>query len=142
LATRVPVINSYRDLEAWQLGMRLVEEVYLVTRLLPRDEMHGLTSQLRRAAIGVPSNVAEGQQQGGKTYARYVRIALGSEAEVQTQLELIVRLKLAPEDRVQPALQLAARAGQLLRGLQRSLRKRDGRVRIEPRTGTRIADDE
>jgi four helix bundle protein len=118
-------IKTYRDLEAWQLGMRLVEEVYLLTRLMPREELFGLTSQLRRAAMSIPSNVAEGQQIGSnKLYARHVSIALGSEGEVQTQLELIVRLKLLRADRVQPVMQLAARTGQLLRGLKRSVTRR------------------
>jgi hypothetical protein len=54
-------INSYRDLHAWQLGMTLAEEVYALTRAFPKDELFGLTSQLRRAATGIPSHVAEGQ---------------------------------------------------------------------------------
>jgi len=115
-------IQSYRDLEAWQLGMKLVEDVYTLTRLLPREELYGLSAQLRRAAVGIPSNVAEGQQYGfGKTYVRYVAVALGCEAEVQTQLELLIRLKLAREERVISILDLASRTGQVLRGLKRSV---------------------
>jgi len=118
-------ITSFRDLQAWEFGMRLVEEVYALTRHLPREELYGLTSQLRRAAISIPSNVAEGQQQGAnKLYIRSLSIALGSEAEVQTQLELIVRLKLLTADRVDPVMQLASRTGKILRGLRKSLRKR------------------
>ena len=56
------VINSYRDLQAWQLGMTLAEEVYALTRAFPKEELFGLTSQLRRAAMGIPSHVAEGHQ--------------------------------------------------------------------------------
>jgi len=61
-------IVSYRDLEAWQLGMSFVEEVYALTRSFPRDELFGLTSQLRRAAVSIPSLIAEGHQQSTKTY--------------------------------------------------------------------------
>ena len=118
-------IQSFRDLEAWQLGMQLAEDVYVLTRLFPRDELYGLSAQLRRAAVGIPSNVAEGQQHGfDKTYLRYVSIALGCEAEVQTQLELAIRVKLVPEDRVRPVLKLASRTGRVLRGLRRSLKRR------------------
>ncbi len=121
----MPSITTFRDLEAWQLGMRLAESVYALTRRLPRDEQYGLTAQLRRAAIGIPSNVAEGQQQGfDRTYLRYVSVALGSEAELQTQLELVVRLHFVPSEDVQPVIELASRTGQVLRGLQRSLRRR------------------
>ena len=118
-------IQSYRDLEAWQRGMELVEEVYKLSRVLPREERYGLSLQLRRASVGIPSNVAEGQRYGfGKTYLRYVYVALGCEAEIQTQLELIVRLNLAPPERVEPVMQFASRTGQVLQGLKRSMEKR------------------
>lgn len=118
-------IQSYRDLEAWQLGMQLVEDVYALTRLLPREELYGLSGQLRRAVIGIPSNVAEGQQFGfSKTYVRHLAIALGCEAEVQTQLELVVRLKFATQHRVRPVLELASRTGKVLRGLKRTVKRR------------------
>jgi four helix bundle protein len=87
---------------------------------------------MRRAAIAIPSNIAEGKQQGSnKGYVRFLSIALGSEAEVQTQLELVVRLRLAPLERVRPVMQLASRTGQVLRGLHRSLKQR------KPETGSR-----
>jgi four helix bundle protein len=111
-------VQSYRDLEAWRVGMQLVEEVYKLTRALPREELYGLTAQLRRAAVSIPANVAEGQQQEStKIYLRHVSVALGSEAEVQTQLELVIRLQLVARDRVTPVLSLASRTGQILRGL-------------------------
>jgi len=91
-------ITSYRDLEAWQLGMDLAEAIYGLTRKFPREELFGLTSQLRRAAVAIPSNVAEGHRHGTVAYRHYVTIALGSHAECETQLELASRLKLAPAD--------------------------------------------
>ena len=102
--------------------MTLVEEVYKLTRLLPREELYGLTGQLRRASVAIPSNVAEGQRYGfSKTYRRFVTVALGCEAEVQTQLELLVRLNLATNKQVAPVMDLASRTGQVLRGLKRSI---------------------
>lgn len=117
-------IISYRDLEAWQLGMSLAEAVYQVTQRFPREERYGLTSQLRRAAVAIPSHVSEGYQQGTRAYLHYVMIALGSQAETDTQLELARRLKLAPAEEIAPVMKLAARAGQVLHGLSRSLTKK------------------
>jgi len=114
-------ITSYRDLEAWQLGMDLAEAVYGLTRTFPREELFGLTSQLRRAAVSIPSNVAEGHRHKGAAYRRYVVIALGSHAECETQLELAVRLKLTAAEQVAPVNVLATRVGQVLHGLARSL---------------------
>jgi four helix bundle protein len=114
-------ITSYRDLEAWQLGMTFAEGVYELTRTLPREESFGLTSQVRRSAVAIPSNVAEGHRHGTNAYRHYVIMALGSQAECETQLELASRLELAPADKVATVLILAARVGQVLHGLARSL---------------------
>jgi four helix bundle protein len=114
-------ITSYRDLEAWQLGMTRAENVYALTRTFPREELFGLTAQLRRAAVAIPSNVAEGHRHGTNAYRHDVIMALGSQAECETQLELASRLKLAPADKVATVLTLAARVGQVLHGLARSL---------------------
>jgi four helix bundle protein len=120
-------INSYRDLQAWQLGMTLAEEVYSLTRGFPKEELFGLTSQLRRAAVGIPSQVAEGHQHQTNAYRHYVRIALGSQAECETQLELALRLKLAPADKINQVKDRAAEVGRVLHGLSRSL------ARVTPR---------
>jgi four helix bundle protein len=77
--------KSYRDLDAWQAGMTFVERLYSVTSRFPSEERFGLTTQLRRAAISIPSNVAEGwARRSIRTYANHVSIALGSHAEVET----------------------------------------------------------
>ena len=112
-------ITSYRDLEAWRLGMDFAEAVYALTRTFPR--LFGLTAQLRRAAVSIPSNVAEGHRHKTSNYRHYVTIALGSQAECETQLELALRLKLAAPDRIAATSSLAARVGQVLHGLARSL---------------------
>jgi four helix bundle protein len=114
-------LTSYQDLEAWQLGMSFVENVYALTRDFPREELFGLTSQLRRAAVSIPSQVAEGHRQGTRHYRHYVVRALGSQAEGETQLELARRLNLAPLERIEPVSALAGRVGQVLHGLLRSL---------------------
>jgi len=114
-------IVSYRDLAAWQLGMTFVEEVYALTRSFPREELFGLTSQLRRAAVSITSLIGEGHQQSTKTYRNYVIRALGSQAECETQMELARRLAFAPPDRLRPVSLLLSRVGQVLHGLARSL---------------------
>jgi len=114
-------ITSYRDLEAWQLGMSFAEAVYMLTRQFPREEQYVLTSRLRRAAVGIPSNVAEGHRHGRKAYRHYVVMALGAQAECETQLELASRLKLAKPEAIATVRELAARVGQILHGLARSL---------------------
>jgi four helix bundle protein len=120
-ATHMQTIISYRDLEAWQLGMSFVEDVYSLTRFFPRDERFGLTSQLRRAAVSIPSLIAEGHRQGTRAYRHYVVRALGSQAECETQLELARRLGLVDGQRIEPVTEFAARLGRVLHGLARSL---------------------
>lgn len=88
-----PSINSYRDLRVWQAGMDLVERVYRLTERLPKHEIYGLTSQIRRAAVSVPSNIAEGHtREHSKEYLNHLSVAQGSLAELQTQLEIASRL--------------------------------------------------
>ena len=86
-------INSYRDLLVWQKGMALAKQVYSLTRAFPDDEKFGLISQMRRAAVSVPSNIAEGQaRQGRKEFAQFLSHAEGSLAELDTQLALSLDL--------------------------------------------------
>ena len=117
-------IQSFRELEAWQLGMEFVVRVYAVTRGFPRDERYGLTSQLRRAAVAIPSNVSEGHQHGTKAYLHFVIVALGSLAEADTQLELARRLRMAADDELESVADLAGHVRRVLHGLRRSLAER------------------
>jgi four helix bundle protein len=81
--------QSYRDLIAWQKGRALVKRIYLLTGTFPKNEMFGLTMQLRRAAVSIPSNIAEGKgRYSNKDFVHFLRIARGSLAEVETQLTL------------------------------------------------------
>jgi four helix bundle protein len=117
-------IQSFRDLDAWKMSMNLTESVYRITRLLPVDERFVLGTQMRRASIGVPSNISEGHQHGTRAYRRYVVIALGCLAECETQLELAKRLKLAPADDIDAVLEEAIPIRRMLQALRRSLRRR------------------
>lgn len=86
----VEEIRSYRDLVVWQKGLELTKAIYQLTTKLPENEKFGLVSQVRRAAVSIPSNIAEGRERGTrKDYAQFLRIALGSTAELDTQLLLI-----------------------------------------------------
>ena len=81
--------NSYRDLIVWQKAMDLTKKVYQITKTFPKDEIYGLTSQIRRCSVSVPSNIAEGRgRNSDKEFIRFLTIALGSIYELQTQLEL------------------------------------------------------
>jgi four helix bundle protein len=81
--------NSYRDLIVWQKAMDLTKQVYQLTKSFPRDEIYGLTSQIRRCSVSIPSNIAEGRgRNSNKEFIRFLYISLGSLYELQTQLEL------------------------------------------------------
>jgi len=81
------MVTSYRDLVVWQKGIELVKESYRIAKLLPKDEMYGLSSQMKRSAISIPSNIAEGQQRKNtKEFCQFLRISYGSAAELETQL--------------------------------------------------------
>ncbi|MBN2721567.1 MAG: four helix bundle protein [Campylobacterales bacterium] len=81
--------NSYRDLLVWQKSMELTKQVYMITKDFPKDEIYGLTSQIRRCAVSIPSNIAEGRgRNSDKEFIRFLQISLGSLYELQTQLDL------------------------------------------------------
>ncbi|MGD0572854.1 MAG: four helix bundle protein [Sedimentisphaerales bacterium] len=91
-------IKSFQDLEIWKRSMKLVEEIYNLTRAFPKDEIYGLTSQLRRSAVSIPSNMAEGFARfHNKEYRQFLYVSLGSCAELTTQLVIASRLQYAPE---------------------------------------------
>jgi four helix bundle protein len=113
---------TYKNLETWQQGMDLVETCYRVTASFPRSELYGLTSQLRRAAVSIPANVAEGHcRRTTKVYANHVSIALGSHGELETCLELACRLGFLTKAENQKLLTSSDTVGRLLNGLYNSL---------------------
>lgn len=116
-------IRSFRDLEAWQLSMELVVLTYRLTRAFPRHEqLYGLGREMRRSAVSIPSNVAEGHRRRMPgPFANHVSTALGSQGELDTQYELARRVGLLAEADYEPAADLIARVGQVLSGLARSI---------------------
>lgn len=91
-------MKSHTDLKVWQESMDLVEDIYKLSQLFPKDELFGLTSQIRRSAISIPSNIAEGAgRKGKKEWIRFLYIALGSLGELDTQYQISVRLKYTEE---------------------------------------------
>jgi four helix bundle protein len=118
-------ILSFRDLDAWKAAIELVLAAYDVAHQLPTTERFELAAQMRRAAVSIPSNIAEGQATGpGGRYRHHVRIALGSLAELETQLELALRLKWISAEAHNNLAGHVARTGKLLHGLSRSLWRR------------------
>jgi four helix bundle protein len=113
-------IRTFRDLIAWQKGKALAKAVYIATRTMPDSERFGLTNQMRRCAISVPSNIAEGHaRQSRLDYLKFLRIARGSLAELATQIEIAWELKLMRLDHDLEALM--AEVDRVLQGLIRSL---------------------
>ena len=93
-------IRSHKDLKVWQESISLVEDIYQLTSKFPKEELFGLTSQMRRASISVPSNIAEGAGRNGRSeFTRFLYIALGSLSELETQLEIAIRLKFINENK-------------------------------------------
>jgi len=81
--------NSYRDLVVWQKSMELTKKIYMITKDFPKEEVYGLTSQIRRCAVSIPSNIAEGKgRNSDREFVRFLQISLGSLYELQTQFEL------------------------------------------------------
>ena len=118
-------VKSYQDLFAWQKAMDLVEETYKITRDFPVEEKFGLTAQLRRASVSVPSNIAEEHQRGSTAeYIRYLQIARGSLAEAETHIVLSERLGFLSAKPAEHWLTMAAEVGRLANGLVTSLRGR------------------
>ena len=98
---KVFYMTSYKDLIVWQKSFKLVKSVYNLTRKFPREERYGITSQVCRAAISIPSNIAEGYCRKHKQeYIQFLRIAFSSGAELETQLMLSKDLKFAPENEI------------------------------------------
>ena len=119
------VVESYRDLEVWKEGIALAEGCYRLTSGFPRDEIFGLTAQVRRAASAVPANVAEGYgRESTRDWIRFLRIAQGSLKELETHLILGRNLEFSPESNIEALLARSDRLGRMLRGLIRSLQKR------------------
>jgi four helix bundle protein len=123
-----PSINSYRDLRVWQDAMTLAEACYRVTRRFPRDELFGLTLQIRRAAGSVPANIAEGHgRENTGNFVQHLRISQGSLKELETHMLLPERVGILPTPDLQPVLVQCDSLGKMLRALIRSLQDKSAK---------------
>lgn len=117
------MVKSYSELVVWQRAMELAEMVYALSTGFPSSERFGLTAQIRRAVISVPSNIAEGhERRSRKEYRRFLTIACGSLAELETQLLLCVRVGLVKESAIETSMAHADEVGRMLRAIERRLR--------------------
>ncbi len=117
--------NSYKDLRVWQKSIELVTEIYKLTEKFPKSEIYGLSRQMQRAAVAIPSNIAEGQKRGhSKEFLQFLYISYGSGAELETQLEICKRLPKLKNLEYDKAEQLLSEVMKMLNVLISSLKKR------------------
>ena len=116
-------IQDFRDLKVWQDAMHLATAVYTLTHSFPKTEVFGLSSQIQRASVSIPSNIAEGHARDStKEYLRFISIAMGSLAEMETQLILANKLNYLEESKLAELFEKTGEVGRMLRGLQHSLK--------------------
>lgn len=115
-------MNTYREFIAWQKAMSFVTHVYRSTRSFPKEELFGLTSQIRRSAVSIPSNFAEGfGRKGNNEFIRFIRIAIGSLYECQTQLEIAFNIEYLEQETFHELFEKSKEIEALLRGLEKKL---------------------
>jgi four helix bundle protein len=120
---RMPATSSFRDLKVWRDAMTLVEDLYKVTARFPPDERFGLTSQMRRASVSIPSNIGEGKRRKReRAYLHHLDIALGSQGEIDVQIEIAYRLGFMNQKDFKRLEDRVAEIGRMLNGLIESLR--------------------
>jgi four helix bundle protein len=118
-------IYSFRDLVVWQKSLDLVTEIYRLSKKFPKDEVFGLTSQIRRAAVSIPSNIAEGRGKSSKGgFQQFLHHSRGSLAEVETQIIIAQNLGYLIAEETDPVMESIAEVGRLLHGLLTSLKKK------------------
>ena len=115
-------VKSYQELIVWQKAMDLTSLVYMLVKKLPREELFSLSDQIRRAAVSIPSNIAEGQARDStKEFLHFLAIAKGSKAELETQLLLCVKVGYLAETDISEAISLLQEVGRMMTVLTRSL---------------------
>ncbi len=120
-----PRIKSYRDLRVWQDSMTLAERAYRLTREFPREEMFGLSAQIRRAAASIPANIAEGHgRENTQSFIQYLRIAQGSLKELETHSLLAQRVGISRKEDTEELLRHSEIVGKMIRLLIRSLQEK------------------
>ena len=115
-------VSSYRDLIVWQKAMDMTESLYRIVKKLPKEETYALSDQMRRAAISIPSNIAEGfGRNSKKEYLQFLYIANGSVSELETQLMLCVRINYLKESEIQSILSLLSEIGKIIMTITKKL---------------------
>ncbi len=123
------MVHSYRDLVVWQKSMQLMVLVYEATKGFPKDELYGLTSQLRRSIMSVPSNIAEGSsRRSTQEFIRFLNIATGSLAEAETQVEAARMLGYLSAETTNKSLTQSDEVSRIIQGLHNSLQQRITRL--------------
>ena len=118
-------IESYQDLTVWQKAMEMAERCYQLTRAFPSQEMYGMISQIRRAAVSIPANIAEGWgRESTREFIQFLRIAQGSVKELETLLRLSIRVQLAKATEINPILEMLSEVSRMLHSLIGSLRRK------------------
>jgi four helix bundle protein len=121
-------MRNFRELKIWQKGMDIVTGVYQLSSLLPIEEKYGLKTQLQRAAVSIPSNIAEGCSRNSEVeFKRFLEIAIGSTYELETQLTIVENINLVSEEKVIPALQLLSEEQKMLNSFIASIKERSGK---------------
>ena len=109
------MINDYKDLVVWQKAMKLVEEIYRLVSFLPKEEMYGLSDQMRRAVVSIPSNIAEGYDRNSdKELANFLHIARGSCAELETQILICIKIGCFQEEQTEAVFSLLLEVRKML----------------------------
>jgi four helix bundle protein len=115
-------IRTFRDLNIWKVGIELVKDVYRLTEKFPKQEMYGIVSQMRRSAVSIPSNVAEGfKRYHNKEYRQFLYVTLGSCAELETQITIAKELKYIQQDNEAALLEKLDHIGRMITSLLKKL---------------------
>ena len=118
-------VKSYKDLEVWQKAMDMVVMCYQTTKNFPKNEVYGLASQLQRAAVSIPANIAEGRERKySKEFVQYLSIAYSSLAELETHIQIAQRLNYINSTKTKQLLEKTSEIGRMINGLRKSIEKR------------------
>mgnify|MGYP005842249397 FL=1 len=129
-------VRSFRDLIAWQKAMSLVTEIYRLTRNFPAEEMFGLVSQMRQAAVSIPSNIAEGHARASSgEFRQFLGHARGSLAELETQVQIARNLNYLTETQTNALSESATEVGKVLNGLLAALKNSSPRASLSTKKG-------
>lgn len=118
------MVQSYKELDVWKKAMRFVSRIYDATLAFPKEELFGLTNQMRRAAVSIPSNIAEGAVRGSKVeFVRFIGISRGSLAELETQIMIAYERRYVKKEAYEELMKLADDISRMLLQLMRSLKR-------------------